>query len=338
MPALAIRTAPGLAVADLVDSARSYAEQAQAPNTARAYATDLRDFAVFCAAHALCSFPADPQTVGLYATALAARVRVSTLRRHLAAISGQHKRRGLESPCAHPVVREIIAGIARSKGTAVTKKDALTLEPLQRLLAAIDDDDVAAWRDRAILLLGFAAALRRSEIAALRVEDLRFVRRGLLVRIVRSKTDQTRQGTQVAIPTTKNSALCAVYTVRQYLQTARITRGPLFRSLTFARQLTDREIDGRDVANLVRRLVKRAGLAGNFSAHSLRAGFATAAARAKVPLDAIARTTRHKSLPVLMGYIRPTEAFDDVALTTMMRRATPSAASRASRIRRNSDD
>jgi site-specific recombinase XerD len=315
---LAVRPAAGsLGLEELVERARSYAEQSQSAATIRAYATDLRDFRAFCDDHGLCSFPATSQTIAEYVAHLAQRAKVSTIRRRLAAISVFHQRAGHESPCAHRIVRDVVRGISREKGVAPAKKDAATTDVIRTLLLAIEGDDAAAWRDRSILLLGFAAALRRSELAALRVEDLRWTKQGLLVLIRRSKTDQLGEGVELAVPFVDNEPMCAARTVRRYLAVANIKSGPVFRALTMDRELTDHAIDGEAVASLVKRLAKRARLAGNFSGHSLRAGFATSAAAAKVSLDAIARTTRHKSLSVLLGYVRPAQAFHDVALTTI---------------------
>ena len=106
--------------------------------------------------------------------------------------------------------------------------------------------------------------------------------------------------------------------LRHWLDAAGITEGLVFRSFSLKRELSKRAIDGRDVANLVKTLARRAHLEGDFGAHSLRAGFATSAAQAKVSLDSIARTTRHKSLTVLLGYVRPAQAFEDVALSSMI--------------------
>jgi integrase len=186
------------------------------------------------------------------------------------------------------------------------------------MLLEVRGDDLKAKRDRAIVLLGFAAALRRSELAALCIEDLRFEKRGLLVTIRRSKTDQEAKGVEIAVPFVANRSLCAVRAVKAWLDASGIAPGSLFRSFNLQRQMLDKPIDGRDVANLVKKLTSKARLEGDFSGHSLRAGFATSAASARVSLDAIARTTRHKSLYVLMGYVRPAQAFDDVALTTMI--------------------
>jgi integrase len=308
-----------LPLEDLADRAQRFAESSTADSTRRAYASDLRDFGAFCLAHALAAFPASPQTVATYVADLAPRAKASTLRRRLAAIAVTHRRAGLESPSAHRIVRDVVSGVLRQNGSAPKRADALTLDPLTAMLLAVKGDDVAARRDRAILLLGFAGALRRSEIAALRVEDLRFTKQGMLVRIVRSKTDQLGEGQEIAVPTVATEALCAVRAVRGWLDAAGITTGPLFRSLSPHRNVQDAPISGRDVSNLIQRLARRARLEGDFSGHSLRAGFATSAAQAKVPLDVIMRTTRHRSLAVLQGYIRRADAFDAPALSSIIR-------------------
>lgn len=186
------------------------------------------------------------------------------------------------------------------------------------MLLEVRGDDLKGKRDRAIVLLGFAAALRRSELAALCVDDLRFEKRGLIVTIRRSKTDQEARGTEIAVPYVVHKTLCAVRAVKAWLEACGITAGPAFRSFTLQREMLPTPINGRDVANLVKRLAAKAQLDGDFSGHSLRAGFATSAAASKASLDAIARTTRHKPLSVLMSYVRPAQAFDDVALTTMI--------------------
>jgi integrase len=302
----------------VVDRARDYAEAAQAENTRRAYRVGWNDFSAYCADNGFNALPAMPQSVALYVTALAARAKLATIRLYLAAIAEKHRETGLDSPTAHEVVRRIVRGIARTNGASQTRKAAVTLDHLRAMLLEVHGDDLKAKRDRAIVLLGFAAALRRSELAALRVEDLRFEKRGLIVAIRRSKTDQEAKGVEIAVPYVASRSLCAVRAVKAWLETSSLTAGPLFRSFSLQRQMLETPIDGRDVANLVKKLTSKARLEGDFSGHSLRAGFATSAAAAKASLDAIARTARHKSLSVLMGYVRPAQAFDDVALTTMI--------------------
>jgi integrase len=305
-------------LASVIDRARNYAEAAQAENTRRAYRVGWNDFNAYCVAHGFDPLPASPQLIALYVTQLADRAKLATVRLYLASIAEKHRESGLASPTSHEMVRRIVRGIARTSCVSQSRKSAVTLGHLRALLLEICGDDLKAKRDRTIVLLGFAAALRRSELADLHAEDLRFEKRGLIVTIRRSKTDQEAAGAEIAVPYVPNRSLCAARAVSAWLDASGITAGPLFRSFTLQRQMLERPIDGRDVANLVKRLATKARLDGDFSGHSLRAGFATSAAAAKVSLDAIARTTRHKSLSVLMGYVRPAQAFDDVALTSII--------------------
>lgn len=307
-----------VAPSDVIDRARQFVAASRAAATHRAYASDWRDFLAYCAPRDLNTLPASPQTVVLYVSQLADRAKLATVRRRLASIAQMHKEHGLESPCSHEVVRRVVRGIARTNGAQQTRKSAATLDHLRAMLLEIRGDSPKAKRDRAILLLGFAAALRRSELAALDIGDLRFEKRGLIVTIRRSKTDQEGAGVEIAVPYVANATLCAVRAVQQWLGVGGITSGPLFRVFSLRREMQERAIDGQDVANLIKKLARKARLVGDFSGHSLRAGFATSAAQARVSLDAIARTTRHRSLSVLMGYVRPAQAFDDVALSTMI--------------------
>lgn len=305
-------------LATVVTRARDFAEAAHASGTRRAYSVGWSDFSAYCRDHGLHPLPASPQTVTLYVTALADRLKLATIRLYLAAITQKHREIGLESPVSHEIVRRVVRGIARTIGAPPARKSAVTIDYLRAMLLEVRGDDAKAMRDRAIVLLGFGAALRRSELAALRAADLRFEKRGLVVTIRRSKTDQEAKGVEIAVPYVANRSLCAARAVKAWLDIAGITSGQLFRSFTLQRRMLDAPISGRDVANLVKKLTSKARLDGDFSGHSLRAGFATSAAAAKASLDAIARTTRHRSVAILLGYIRPAQMFDDVALTSMI--------------------
>lgn len=301
-----------------IDRARSYADASRSNATHRAYEGGWKDFAGYCTATGLESLPASPQTVVLYVTNLAQRAKYATIKQRLVAISQYHTERGLASPTAHEIVRRVVWGIARTNGTAQTKKAAITLDELRRMLLAIRGRDIKATRDRALLLLGFAGALRRSELASLDVADLAWSRSGLKITIRRSKTDQCGEGAEIAIPFISDEALCAARAVKLWLIESVIADGPLFRTFTLGRDITDRRIDGRDVANLIKTLASRARLEGDFSGHSLRAGFCTSAAQAHVGLDRIALVTRHRSLTVLAGYVRRANLFDDPVLLSII--------------------
>ena len=169
------------------ERARAYAEAARAPATLRAYAADWRGFSVWCAAHSVDALPASPQTVALFLADLPGRP--ATLRRKLAAIAVMHRAAGHESPTAHGMVRATLAGICRERGIAPRPKTALLVGELRTVLATCGDRRIDV-RDRALLLIGFAGALRRSELVGLDVGDVRFEGEGVVLRLCRSKTNQ----------------------------------------------------------------------------------------------------------------------------------------------------
>ncbi len=209
-----------------------------------------------------------------------------------------------------------MSGIRREHGTAALRKAApIELDPLERLTAPIDTATLAGRRDRALLLLGFAAALRRSELVALDVEDLCFdAARGVRIKIRASKTDQQRAGAAVAVPYARaGNTMCAVRALQTWLSAAGIHRGPVFRRMRRGDTIGEQRLTDQSVALIVKRRAQTAGLpTALLSGHSLRAGYATAAASAGIEERKIANVTRHKNLPVLRGYIRAATAFDDV--------------------------
>jgi integrase len=273
------------------------------------------------------SLPAAPETAGRYLADLADQGRaVATLRRRAAAIARAHDTHMLSDPCASPHVRNVLSGIARKHGVAPKKKGALTLDRLQAVLCELDDA-LQGTRDRALILLGFAGAFRRSELAALNVDDLCWETRGLVVTLRRSKTDQEGQGRAVGIPALNVAALCPVHALRVWLEASAITSGPLFRTFGLRRgdrpqELTPNRIDARDVARILQRAVVRAGVPGDFAAHSLRAGFITSAAAANVSEIDIARVSGHKSADVLRGYVRRATVLEAPPLSVMITHET----------------
>jgi site-specific recombinase XerD len=307
--------APAPSIERELESAARYAASALAPATRRAYEHDWRVFADWCAARGLQPMPAAPATVAAFLAAEADReFRPVTIGKRAAAIAAAHRSQDEPNPCDSAAVAAVLAGIRRQHGLRPLRKaQPLELEPLARLVDPIDTATLTGLRDRA-LLLGFAAALRRSELVALDVEDLHFdAARGLLVTVRRSKADQEQEGAQVAVPYAQDPDRCAVRALRRYLDAAGIHHGPVFRQLRRGDKLTDQRLSDQSVALIVKRRAIAAGVPpALLSGHSLRAGYATAAAAAGVEERKIANVTRHRNLPVLRGYIRAATAFDDV--------------------------
>ena len=309
--------ATALVVAELDPSllARSeaMAERPRLPATSAAYASDWRTFAHWCAGYGLQPMPATESTIRTYLVALRDRGRRhATIARAYATIRAMHAEAGAPLPTLASV-RNVLENIGREIGTAPKAKAPLMAAELKRIARASDEDRLGDLRNRALLLVGFAAALRRSELVALDVADVRFVEDGLEVTIRRSKTDQRGAGRIVGVPHgTKGS--CPVRALRAWLDASAITEGPLFRGVTRAAQLLDGRLRGRAVARIVKRVVEGAGLdADDYAGHSLRSGLATSAAKAGRGLDVIMATTGHKSERVARSYIRHATVFDSCA-------------------------
>ena len=213
-----------LSLEEAAGAATDFARASKSAATRRAYQTDAANFAAWCERHGVEPLPATVDTVAAYLASLAqSGLKASTITRRCAGIRYMHRMAGLESPTSSEAIKAVLAGIRRSIGTAVTRKAPATAEAIRAIVAEMPTD-LRGLRDRALLLLGFAGALRRSELVALDVVDLEETAEGLLVRIRRSKTDQEGTGDFVSIP--HGSRLRPVAGVKAWLQEAGITEGP----------------------------------------------------------------------------------------------------------------
>lgn len=227
-----------------------------------------------------------------------------------------------------------MSGIARATGTRQRRVTALRTSTLTKMLATLEEDTLLAIRDRAILLLGFAGGMRRSEIAALDVEDITDVDDGIDVLIRRSKTDQEGAGRTIGIPAGRKPETSPVIAVHRWIRIAGLTSGPLFPVIVpNGRPQTDEEarkkpkkyekgrigtrrLSAQGIAWIVQRVAERIGLdPGEFAGHSLRAGFATEAAAQGASERAIMRQTGHRSLEMVRRYIRDGDRYRDNAAT-----------------------
>lgn len=295
------------------EQAKDYARNARAKNTRRAYASDWDDFARWCRPYGFVPLPARPETVALYLTALAEALKPSTLRRRLATISQVHQAAGHETSTRAAAVRLVWAGIRRAKGTEQQGKAPAITAELRRMVDTLDDRLIGV-RDRALLLLGFAGAFRRSELVALTVGDVQSGHDGLTVTIRKSKTDQEGQGRKVGIPYGSHPHTCPVRAMAAWRERAGLSEGPLFRSVNRHGTLQPGRLSDRAVALIVKRAAQAAGLdPARYAGHSLRAGLATSAAQAGISERSIMAQTGHKSVMVARRYIRDGSLFRDNA-------------------------
>jgi integrase len=306
-----------LGLENLADAALRYANATRAASTERAYTSDWEDFAEFTQFFQRTPLPADPETVVFYVTHLADTMRPSTIDRRLAAISVWHRRNGYQTPTANPAVREVMKGIRRKLKVAQKEVAPATIGDIRRMVAHLPIDRLAI-RDKALLLVGFAGALRRSELVAITVDDLLHRPEGVLIALQVSKTDQEGEGRRVAIPLGRDSTTCPVSALKAWLTEAGIREGPVFRAVDRHGNVSAKALSDRAVALMIKRRAEEAGLDPNlYSGHSLRAGFATTAAANGATERAIANQTGHRSMEVLRRYIRMGTVWSDNAATTL---------------------
>ena len=291
-------------LARLEDAAKVRLEAIFAPSTRRSYLSSLRQYERFCAETGL--HPHEVGSMIAFCEHLAAQGRkIATIERHLAAL---RMRYGV----ADDRLRLYLRGLRRTLGCAKDKKAPLT--PTQLGLIKWDSGR-KGLRDKALILVGFFGALRRSELVGLNIEDVEFVPEGAILTIRKSKTDQEGRGREVAIGYAKRPELCPVRALQCYMATLGRNTGPLFVSMRKS-QYTQSRLSTDAVARIVKDYADRLGLdPRRFGGHSLRAGFATTAALLGATEDEIALQTGHKSMTVLRGYIRRASLFERNAMT-----------------------
>ena len=301
---LARRETTAVDVHNLEAAARDYIGAAKAENTNRAYRSDWADFTAWCDSHGVESLPAAPETVALYITDRAATLKASTIQRRIVAISQAHQAAGVDSPTGSAVVRTVWRGIRRTLGTAYDQKSAATVDVVRAMVNTLPAT-VAGCRDRAILLLGFAGAFRRSELVALDMDDLDIHADGVTVTIRKSKTDQEGAGRQVGIPYGRNPHTCPVRALVAWIEELAETTGPVFRAVTQRGKIAAERLSDRSVALTVKKAARAAGYdPAGFAGHSLRSGLATSAAAVGVSERDIMAQTGHKSERMVRRYIR----------------------------------
>ncbi|KAB2948253.1 MAG: site-specific integrase [Rhizobiaceae bacterium] len=313
---------------DLAGRARDYVEAASSANTRRAYASDWRHFASWCRRQGVEMFPPDPQVVGLYITACASGkatgdkrpTSVSTIERRLSSLSWNFAQRGQPLDRKDRHIATVMAGIRNKHASPPRQKEAVLPEDLIAMLETLDRGTLRGLRDRAMLLLGFAGGLRRSEIVGLDIgrdqtDDGRgwaeVLDKGILVTL-RGKTGWR----EVEIGRGSSDATCPVVAVQTWLKFARIAHGPLFRRVTGQGKVVGSErLNDQEVARLVKRTALAAGVRGDlpegqrgklFAGHSLRSGLASSA---EVDERFVQKQLGHASAEMTRKYQRRRDRF-----------------------------
>lgn len=288
-----------------------YVRDSLAQSTQKAYAADLKRFLRWGG-----TIPAPATLVAKYLAAHANVLKVSTLQRHLASIIRAHTVRGLPSPCEARLVKSTLRGIRRVHGGAVRQAKPLDPKTVQTITAPFKTfSRLCNLRDRALLLTGYWGGFRRSELVGLALSDLTFTKLGVVIRLRTSKTDSARKGRDVALPFAK-PAQCPVRALQAWIRASDVvdSNTAVFRRIDRYGHLHAEALNSASVGWILRQRMSAAGLCTKgFSAHSLRAGFVTTAAKAGVPTWAIQRQTGHRSEQMVHRYIRGLGLFEQNA-------------------------
>jgi site-specific recombinase XerD len=297
---------------------QEYLENARSRNTIRGYSSDWKQFERWCGERAINALPATPDSIAVYLSDRAGVLKTSTLEHHLSAIAKAHKAAGYASPIKDNVfICETLKGIKRVHGMAPVQKAPVLTDDLRVMLRHIPAG-ILGVRDRALLLVGFCGAFRRSELVSLDCSDLAFTPEGLRVTLRRSKTDQEGRGRSIAIPFASNAQTCPVRALRAWLEASGITEGAVFRPVNRHGRISSFRLSDKSIAVKVKRYVSAAGLDPVlYSGHSLRAGLVTSAARAGVPERIIMQTTGHRSIDMVLKYVRQANAFQENAMNAL---------------------
>lgn len=300
---------PGVDMAKLRAVRGALLKRPGSASSVRAYEGDWADFAAWCKSAGRSALPATAETMELYVVDAAGRGQsMNTLRRRLTGIRVVHRASRLAVPDAAGA-RKLLRELARDGHGAAKPKRAVSVDELGRMVGRCDATDPRGARDRALLLLGFASGLRRSELVGLDVCDLRWVRSGLELTITRSKTDQQRQGRIVPIWPAKRPALCPIRALKAWLRMRGKWDGPVFVGWRGGEMQRVRLYSGT-VSDIVQARAAEAGLdPALYGGHSLRAGCVTAAIVAGASLSTVMARTGHRAIATLQRYYRPANAW-----------------------------
>ena len=312
----------------LADRARGYVEAASSANTRKAYAADWKHFSAWCRRSNLAPLPPHPQTIGLYITACASGTAergakansASTIERRLSSLSWNYTQRGHSLDRQDRHIATVMTGIRNSHAKPPVQKEAVMAEDIIAMVETLDRSSLRGLRDRAMLLVGFAGGLRRSEIVGLdlkanQTEDgrgwIEILDKGMLITL-RGKTGWR----EVEVGRGSADATCPVAAIETWIKFAKLAHGPLFRRVTGQGKAVGSErLNDKEVARLVKRAAMAAGVRGDlseiervfkFSGHSLRAGLASSA---EVDERYVQKQLGHASAEMTRRYQRRRDRF-----------------------------
>ncbi len=294
----------------VVSENTNYIHAATSDNTRAAYQSDIRHFLSLGF-----DLPSNPEALCNYLKLSAETLNPRTILRRVTSIRKWHELKGEGDPTDNALVTKTMQGISRLHGKPKCQALALTIKDLDKISEyLLKQETMTAKRNRAIIMVGYFGALRRSEIAKLQWENVSFEREGIVLTLLDSKTDNKGEGQKCIIPF-GNEGRCPVQALLEWRQAAKQWDGPVFRRLSKTGRLLNTGISGRAICTVVQSVVKAIGLENpaGYSAHSLRRGFATESARRGASMPAIQKHGRWKTTSTVVEYVEAGRAFDDSA-------------------------
>ena len=279
-------------------------------NTRRAYQADIRHYETWGG-----QLPATTDSILRYLHAFAETLNPRTLSRRLTALKQWHRYQHFPDPTDAPIVSKTLTGIMRIHGKPKEKAMPLLPEHLIKMTSHLAmQATLTAYRDNALLQLGFLGAFRRSELVAIRFEDVDWQKEGIEIHLRQSKTDQTHEGQYCVVPY-GNPQLCAVRALKAWCDKANIQQGYVFRRIFKNHHLSEQSLTPESVSLILKKYAEIVGIENfsDFSSHSMRRGLATTASRDGVSLPAIMRQGRWKQVSTVMEYIEAAQRFEENA-------------------------
>lgn len=315
---LRIPSSSALTEAELSQRHQQFIAAATSENTRRAYRSAIRHFQTWGG-----ELPCTSETILRYLLSYADQLNPSTLALRLTALSQWHLFQGFADPTHDAQLRKTWRGIVRLQGKPKKKAKALTLEDIEKMAYSfVEKQDLLSLRNKALVQIAFFGAFRRSELVAIRVEDIEWEQNGIVVTLPRSKTDQDGQGITKAIPYgAEKSLICPVSALKQWLTASHITQGTVFRSISRWGTVSNKGLYESSVNNILVKCAQQAGLshAHQLSSHSFRRGLATSAYRAGAKFQDIKRQGGWRHDGTVHGYIEEASLFEENAAMTLLR-------------------
>ena len=291
-----------------------YVNAATSDNTRRSYQSDIEHFILMGF-----KLPATPQSIERYLKKCAADYNPRTLLRRLTSLRQWHRLQNIDDPTKSPVVKKTMQGILRLHGKPKKQALALRLSDLDKITAHLKGSNkLIDIRNKALVLVGFFGAFRRSELVSLKWEQVSFVNDGMVITLPRSKTDQVGQGAPIVIPF-GNESRCPVQALLEWRNASKLWDGYIFRRISKTGSLNKNPIGDHYLNRLIRQIIKTAGITNSefYSAHSLRRGFATEAARLGASLPSIKHHGRWRTTRTVIEYIEAGRKFEDSAVKVL---------------------